>query len=189
MLCLYIKQYYNTQNLVLNIHSLSHLADDVQNMKCSLSNYTAFPFKKLLGKMKKMLRNGNRLCRRQHELLYVVTKKVTLPQTVMILKTCFSESCGRTPIKKIKYKKTILTCKKSNKVVSLTNKDIIKIKTMYSIPQNGRKKDIILTGYKLKIVKPIFKYPYNSGKLDMWQLKLKSKLHVHSGPFLVKWSS
>jgi len=52
----------------------------------------------------------------------------------------------------------------------LTNKDIIKIKTMYSIPQNGRKEDIILTGYKLKIVKPIFTYPHNSGKLDMWQV-------------------
>jgi len=116
------KQYYNTQSLVLNIHSLSHLADDVRNMKCSLSNYTAFPFENLLGKMKRMLRSGNRplaqFCRRQHELLYAVSKKVTLPQTVMILKTGLSESCGRTPIKKIKYKETILTCKKPNNVVS-----------------------------------------------------------------------
>lgn len=167
------KQYYNTQSLVLNIHSLSHLADDVKNMKCSLSNYTAFPFENQLGKMKRMLRSGNRslaqFCRRQHESFYAESKKVTLPKTIIILKTGPSEPCGRTPIKKIKYKETILTCKKPNNVVFLTNKNIIKINTMY-IPQNGRKKDIILTGYKLKIVKPMFTFPDNSGKLDMWQV-------------------
>lgn len=143
------KQYYNTQSLVMNIHNLVHLADDVKNMKCSLSNYTAFPFENLLGKMKKILRSGNRplaqLCRRLHESLYTESDKVTLSRTVIILKTGLPEPCGRTPIKKIKYKETILTCKKPNNVVSLTNKKIINIEAMY-IPQNGREEDIILTG-------------------------------------------
>lgn len=143
------KQYYNTQSLVMNIHNLVHLADDVKNMKCSLSNYTAFPFENLLGKMKKNLRGGNRplaqLCRLLHESLYTESDKVTLSRTVIILKTGLPEPCGRTPIKKIKYKETILTCKKPNNVVSLTNKKIINIEAMY-IPQNGREEDIILTG-------------------------------------------
>lgn len=167
------KQYYNTQSLVLNIHSLSHLADDVKNMKCSLSNYTAFPFENQLGKIKRMLRSGNRslaqFCRRQHESFNAELKKVTLPKTIIILKIGLPEPYGRIPIKKIKYKETILTCKNPNNVVYLTNKNIIKIKTMY-IPQNRKKKNIILTGYKLKIVKPMFTFPDDSDKLDMWQV-------------------
>jgi len=165
------KQYYNTQSLIINIHSLIHLADDVKNMKCFLSNYT-FPFENLLGKMKKLLRSGNRplaqLCRRLHESFYAESDKVMLPQAVIILKTGLPEH-GLTPIKKIKYKETILTCKKPNNVVSLSNKKIINIEAMY-IPQNGKEEDIILTGNTLKMVKPMFTYPCNSAKLDMWQV-------------------
>jgi len=91
-----------------------------------------------------------------------------LPQAIIILKTGLPEH-GRTPVKKIKFKETILTCKKPNNVVSLTNKKIINIEAMY-IPQNGKKEDIILTGNTLKMVKPMFTYPCNSTKLDMWQV-------------------
>lgn len=175
-----IKQYYNSQSLVMNVHSLTHLSDDVKNMKCSLSNYTAFPFENLLGKMKKMLRSGNQplaqFCRRQHESFYAESNKVTLPQTVIILKTGLFEPCGRTPIKKIKYKERILTCKEPNNVVLLTNKKIIEIKKMY-IPHNGKEEDIILTGNKLKTIEPMFVYPYNSDKLDIWQV-VESKIEI-----------
>lgn len=142
-------------------------------MKCSLSYYTAFPFENLLGKFKKMLRSGYRplaqLCRRLHESLNAESDKVMLPRTVIILKTGLPEPCGRIPVKKIKYKETILTCKKPDNVVFLTNKNIVNIESMY-IPQNGREEDIMLTGNKLKIVKPMFTYPCNSGKLNMWQV-------------------
>lgn len=174
------KQYYNTQSLVLNIHSLTHLADDVEDMKCSLSNYTAFPFENLLGKIKKMLRSGNRplaqLCRRLHESLYTEPKKVMLPHIVTILKKDLPKPCGQTPVKKIKYKEIILTCKEPNNTVSLINKKIMNIKEMY-IPQNGEEEDITLIGNKLKIMKPMFTYPCNSGKLDMWQvIKTEKKI-------------
>jgi len=96
------KQYYNTQSLIINIHS--HLADDVKNMKYSLSNYTTFPFENLLGKMKKLLRSGNRrahLCRRLHESFYAESDKVMLPQAVIILKTGLPEqtnSCQKNQV-------------------------------------------------------------------------------------------
>lgn len=71
------------------MHSLTHLADDVQNMGCSLSGFTAFPFENMLGKMKKVLRNGNRplaqLCRRlRHETLFVEQNKYILPPPIKI---------------------------------------------------------------------------------------------------------
>ncbi|KYM97373.1 hypothetical protein ALC62_11978, partial [Cyphomyrmex costatus] len=164
--------YYGKQSLVMNIHSLTHLADDVENMKCSLSNYTAFPFENILGKLKKMLRSGNRplaqLCRRLHESFYTESNKVMLSQPIIILKRGLSKPYGET-VKKIKYKETILTCKKPNNVVYLKNKKIMSIEEMY-IPHDGREKDIILTGNKLKIVKPMFTYPCNSDQLNMWQV-------------------
>lgn len=54
------RYYYGKQCQIMNMHYLTHLADDVQNMKCSLSEFTAFPFENMLRKMKKMFRNGNR---------------------------------------------------------------------------------------------------------------------------------
>lgn len=168
------KQYYGAQNVVMNFHSLIHLADDVINIKCSLSNYTAFPFENALGKMKKMLRSGNRplaqLCRRIHESSCFQTEKVTLPPVVEIIKKQNPvEPSGRIPISKIKYKQAVLSTKKPNNTVYLNDKRIMLIDTMY-IPPNRRENDIILTGTIMKIIDSIFTYPYNSTKLNMWQV-------------------
>lgn len=40
---------YERQSQIMNVHNLIHLADDVQNMNCTLNNMSAFPFETLLG--------------------------------------------------------------------------------------------------------------------------------------------
>lgn len=66
-----MRQLYGEESRVLNTHSLVHLTDDAINMRCSLSEITAFPFENVLGKIKSLIRSGNRplaqLCRRIHE--------------------------------------------------------------------------------------------------------------------------
>lgn len=70
-----MRQLYGLLSQVLNCHHLIHLADDPKNMKCDISNYTAFPFESFLGKLKKYVRTPNKplaqVCRRLHELKFV----------------------------------------------------------------------------------------------------------------------
>ncbi|KYN50564.1 hypothetical protein ALC57_06402, partial [Trachymyrmex cornetzi] len=58
---------FEDNNAFLYINFLA-ITRDVQNMKCCLSGFTAFPFENMLGKMKEIFRSGNRpsaqLCRR-----------------------------------------------------------------------------------------------------------------------------
>ena len=62
---------YGKSSVVYNVHSLLHLCDDARLFGC-LNSVSAFPFENMLGKMKKMLRSGNKplgqLCRRMSEL-------------------------------------------------------------------------------------------------------------------------
>ena len=44
---------YGKQSKIFYMHSLIHLADDAKNMNCPLMYLTAFPFKNLLGQLKK----------------------------------------------------------------------------------------------------------------------------------------
>ena len=67
-----LKYFYGPASQIMNAHNLLHLADDVRNMDCSLSQITAFPFENVLGKIKRrLLRTSYRLlvqvCRRLHE--------------------------------------------------------------------------------------------------------------------------
>lgn len=74
----------------MNMHNLIHLADDVTNMGCSLSSLTAFPFARILGKLKKNIRSGNRplaqVCRRFCEAIDTDYKNVQLPPEIEFLK-------------------------------------------------------------------------------------------------------
>lgn len=50
---------YGVQYVTSNVHNLSHLVDEVE-MFGELDSFTAYPFESMLGKIKKMVRTGNR---------------------------------------------------------------------------------------------------------------------------------
>lgn len=70
---------YGSDNLVYNIHSLTHMVDDVKRYGC-LDNYNAFPFESFMFKAKRSLRKNNQslaqICNRVEEsyALYEPTK-------------------------------------------------------------------------------------------------------------------
>lgn len=80
---------YGAQSQILNLHSLIHLADDPKNMNCTLTELTAFPFENALGKIKRLVRSGNRplaqVSRRIHERFYSNCVKPTIPPEIVIL--------------------------------------------------------------------------------------------------------
>lgn len=87
------------------MHSLIHLADDVVNMKCPLSKITAFSFENALGKIKKMLRSGNRplpqVCRRLHETFFANEEMAALPSAISDIKVKRMLPSGEIPVKKL----------------------------------------------------------------------------------------
>lgn len=106
----------------MNAHNLIHLADDVQNLNCILTNISAFPFESVLGRIKLLLRNANRplaqVCRRLHE-LSSISNKILIPPTIEILKINISENENRINVIKIKYKGFIVITKFPNNLVIL----------------------------------------------------------------------
>lgn len=179
------EHYYGKKNQISNIHNLIHLADDCVNMNCSLSDVMAFPFENELGKLKKKLRSGNKplaqLCRRIHENSSLQNPKAYLPRDVIILKT--KSMTGRNLcITKLKYKQALLTTKSPNNTVLLSDGGVIAINKMYvTINKNIdtiRVSDIEIHGTRLKLMKPIFKYPCNSKILNMWEAMIKPEEKV-----------
>jgi hypothetical protein len=53
------RRLYGPKFTVYNIHSLSHIADDVQRLNQSLNDISAFPFENHLHKIKKMVRGAH----------------------------------------------------------------------------------------------------------------------------------
>lgn len=53
------QKYYGKKSRSMNMHNLTHLVDDVTNLKCNLSKITCFPFENALGKIKQLVRSGN----------------------------------------------------------------------------------------------------------------------------------
>lgn len=47
---------YGSYQLIYNVHSITHLADDCRFLKGSLDCFSAFPFENFLGRLKMMLR-------------------------------------------------------------------------------------------------------------------------------------
>lgn len=62
LLCVFVEQFgkiYGKDMLVYNVHGLIHLAADVKNFG-PLDSFSAFPFERFLGRLKKLLCKPNR---------------------------------------------------------------------------------------------------------------------------------
>ncbi|XP_074113758.1 uncharacterized protein LOC141536876 [Cotesia typhae] len=170
---------YTLQFLVGNIHSVYHLADDVAYMQCCLSGMSSYSFENLLGKIKKLLRSGNKplaqLCCRFNEISTSMCPKPKLSETIEIVKEFKDDDIDEVIIKRIKLKNVLLTTKAPNNTVLLENNEIFEIHKIFRFSMDNS----ILTkisGKILKKKKPLFTYPCNSEHLEMWKVSAKSKI-------------
>lgn len=83
------EKFYGSQFVVLNVHNLMHIPDDVRNMQCGLSSISAFPFETYLGQLKTIIRSPHnilvQLARRLHEINLYLSHSCSLP-SIKILK-------------------------------------------------------------------------------------------------------
>lgn len=132
-------QFYGKEFLIGNVHNLLHIADDVSFMQCPLSDITSFPFENALGKMKKLLRSGNKpllqICRRYNEISCIHQAQPNVSSGIKVLKKSSCQNSGKINIKKLEYKDVLLTTKSPNNTVLLFNGSIIQINNIY-LPEN-----------------------------------------------------
>ena len=170
-----LRPFYGLKSQILNFHHLIHLSDDVQAMGCSVSKITAFPFENLLGKIKRrFLRSSNRclaqVCRRFHEEdVRNKSKKQTLPPEVEVLRKV------RDKILQIKYKQNVISTASPNNTVLLENNVVLEVKEILSTEDSFQ-----IKGNIWKQKKSLFKYPFDSKHLQMWQLESEPSRNVHT---------
>uniref|UniRef100_A0A0C9QBQ7 MiaA_1 protein n=1 Tax=Fopius arisanus TaxID=64838 RepID=A0A0C9QBQ7_9HYME len=160
---------YGPASLIGNIHNLVHLADDVYHMAVPLSTITAFPFESTLGKMKRLLRQGNRplsqICRRLHETFVINSTRVIPPQLIQIERQLLPDRTGKVIVKRVKYREATLTDKFPNNAVLLENNNLLEITNMHIPPGMN---EIYISGQLLKKKKSLLSFPCNSEALEMW---------------------
>lgn len=169
-------KYYKLESMVLNVHSLIHLVDEVRYFKCTLSKLTAFPFENELGNIKKRLRSGykalHQYCSRLTEEFSLNFKKESLPPILEIITSSKSIVENKLIVTSIKYKEFFYTIKKPNNCVMLNNGDFCLINKMESHEKNK----IIFYGKKLNLIGEAFESPTKASDLYIHKV---SEINTH----------
>jgi len=167
------RNFYGSASQILNMHNLIHLADDAKNLKCSLSEISAFPFKNALKNIKQKIRSGKhplaQLCRRYNELWSIDYVKKNPSPTVIVERFGRTLPSGNTVIKKLKWKNAVLSTKEPNNIILLNNGKIVLITDMY-IPSMKDENSIRIVGRLMKIKDSIYVYPFPSEILKQFEI-------------------
>lgn len=156
---------YGPEFVVLNVHNLCHLADDVANMNCSLFDISAFSFENCLGKMKRKIiapyRPLAQYCNRLHKKNCLQNKLTAKLNEFEVLKPNGDE------ILELKYKETILSSTYPNNIVRLNNEKIVQIENIFFSEENI----LNVQGKIVNIIKSVYTYPSNSNVTKIWEIQ------------------
>lgn len=169
--------YYDSGSQSMNFHNLIHIADDVEYMQTSLSNFSAFPFENMLGKIKKLIRTPKsplvQVVNRLAELDAMPSKIIRLHNVISDIIFCKTTDTvtALLPVKKIVMCNITITVNQPNNVVLLRNGNIFKIKKLYVTKRAITQLDeVIIEGYAITIQGNVFDYPHASSDFGIFLL-------------------
>lgn len=167
--------FYGETSQTMNFHNLIHIADDIDYMQASVSNFSSFPFENELGKIKKMIRSPNnpivqvvnRLAEADALPDYIIRPRSVLGNFGSIKE--IRES--RSTIENIEIKNVVLSSSRPNNLALLNDGNIIRIKKI-TVAQSAefRTSDLFIEGYLIEIKGNAFKYPQDSSKFGIFEL-------------------
>jgi hypothetical protein len=178
---------YGKEYVAPNFHAFTHLADNVEYLKCSLENFSAFPFESYLGSLKVLTNShkspleeiAKRLDERMNcsDIESVRTKKI---------QSATNEANGV-----VRYKGYLLGVKSKRNFVLSQNKDVMKIHSF-----DHRSGETFVTGELFEKKTSFYDTPIDSKLLDIFKCfktlnnriisiplsQLKRKLYMMSNP-------
>ncbi|XP_057671397.1 uncharacterized protein LOC130903307 [Diorhabda carinulata] len=201
---------YGLEFLVYNVHSLLHLADDVENFG-PLDNSSAFPFENYLHHLKSLVQSPNKplqqINRRLKEIEMTVYEKhdSTSPDDEHFCKCELSHFLGPTPnfsckqYKKLHYKDFIFSIASYSEAncFCLTLEGLVfKIENIV-VDNNGA---VFILGRRFQDYRSFYKYPVDSKEFYVYRIQNLSEyielLHCHKVfskcivfPFKQEWLS
>ncbi|KAJ8680789.1 hypothetical protein QAD02_016576 [Eretmocerus hayati] len=165
---------YGLKVLVINLHNLLHLADDVENMGCSLMDYSAFCFENFLGKLKGVVEGGNKpliqLCNKIND--YMQYNKPELKPQFEVLREKKVKENEPSNYLRVRLHDCELFLNDANSVVMLNSGEITRIKSITShVKKNPNLGDVTIKGSKIDIIGAATEYPCNSSLFNMYRVK------------------
>lgn len=148
------EKHYGVNSLIYNVHSLLHIADDVQNLKANLNDLSCFPFESYLGKLVNLLRTPNKP-------LSQVIRRLSENQKMFYIENNKTE---------IKFNDCFLTSNnfKDSFILTKDNK-IGKIKSVWNNE---------ITILKCLGQKDYFNYPFSSSSIGIYQFLTVSSITI-----------
>lgn len=160
---------YGPQFVVMNIHCLKHISDDVINMESNLTAISAFPFENYLGKIKNMLHSPAnvvaQIARRLHERRVCENQVPSLP-SISIIKQNFENE-----IQILECINMTVTPKPPNNTILLKTGHICTINKIY-LENNTIKLSVSI----LQKRDSVYTNPVNSHILNMWEISTSHPL-------------
>ncbi|KAJ8668022.1 hypothetical protein QAD02_009685 [Eretmocerus hayati] len=147
----------------INVHGLSHVADDVERANCRADQLTAFPYENQYGKIKNILLSPHRTvaqyCRKVH--LQRSTLQIPgLPEELTIVKRT-----NRQGITEVKYHQLFFSTKHPNNTALLNNGRVVQIHKFSQIDDDT----LVEISYH-RIKKSIFTNPIDSATRNCYEL-------------------
>ncbi|KAJ8682882.1 hypothetical protein QAD02_018674 [Eretmocerus hayati] len=170
------EEVYGLHFASLTNHSLAHVADDVENMECPASFFTAFPFENELGECKRFIRSGNRplgqICTKVDRDLEFNFKKATINTELQILKSKQIDYLFH--VQKLKFKNYQFSIKKPDNIIWFKDGSIVEIKSMITSSLSNDPTRLFVIGEQIEILKPASSYPTCSSLLGEYSVKRRS---------------
>ncbi|KAJ8666058.1 hypothetical protein QAD02_007720 [Eretmocerus hayati] len=154
---------YGSAFVTMNVHSASHMADDVDNMQCGLDEISAFPYENELGKIKRILLSPHRTLAQYCRRIHIQRSTDMVPQLPRQLRIVKNTATG---ISEIQYKHHFLSVKHPNNTALLDNGRPVKLHKFHKV--DGA---IYVKVSLYHIKKPIFTHHYNSSLLNMYEVE------------------
>ncbi|KAJ8688271.1 hypothetical protein QAD02_024066 [Eretmocerus hayati] len=162
---------YGEDSQALNPHTLSHLADDVENLKCNLSRLSAFPFENKLSWVKQQLKCGYKPMEQLSFKIenYLKNNKGPKIYTDEVYYSRKKPKDNKVLIDRVTFNHSTVSLNLANSTVMMKNGDVIHVLEMYSSSKISG--EVLLKGEKLKIVGDAFTYPMKSSCLGIYEVK------------------
>ncbi|KAB0795928.1 hypothetical protein PPYR_09989 [Photinus pyralis] len=173
---------YGEEFLIYNVHMLCHISDDV-DLFGALDNFSAFPFENCLGRLKSLIKSPRKplqqLCRRLLELEFSFTVQESNPLHSLLVQ---HDHCNG-PLPSDKSINDFKQFKRNaDSYCIIGNNAVVQIHNILVNVKN----EIFVVGKQFKSKTSLYKYPFESKKLNIFVINnLSNKFEVWSATTLI----